>query len=352
MLITILSFLAILVVLIFTHELGHFIAAKLRGVKVEEFGIGFPPRLFGIKRDETVYSLNALPFGGFVRLLGEEDPTSPRSLASKTIATRFLVLSAGSLMNVLLPIVLFSLSFMVPHNVVMQEVQVQEVALSSPAENAGIEPGDIILKVNDRPVKNIGDAGYFIRLNLGSETSILLQKANFTQEEISVTPRWNPPSSEGATGIAIAGANSTIVRESYPFWEAIPLGICYCVEALVLFRNEVVTWFVGQSSLQVAGPIGIAQITGEVARAGLSPLMELAAFISINLAIINMFPFPGLDGGRLAFVILEWFRRGKRISPKREALVHLIGFAILLLVIFALSYYDIIRIIQGESLLP
>jgi regulator of sigma E protease len=132
----------------------------------------------------------------------------------------------------------------------------------------------------------------------------------------------------------------------------VPSSIVHCWEILVLFRNEVVGWFIGGTPPQVTGPIGIAEITGQIAKAGISPLLEFAALISINLAVINIFPFPGLDGGRLIFVALEWVRRGKRISPKREGLVHLIGFAVLMLLIIVVSYFDITHIIQGESILP
>ena len=344
--ITIVSFLAVLVVLIFAHELGHFVTAKLSKVKVEEFGIGFPPRIFSFKRGETVYSLNAIPLGGFTKLLGEEDPDLPGSLASKSIATRVLVLSAGSLMNILLPILLFSISFMIPHDMLLEKVQVQEVAPSSPAQSAGIEVGDAVLEINGRTVKNRGDVAYLLGLNLGSEVNMLLQKADLSKEEVAVMVRWKPPEGEGAVGIVITGTEGTIVRESYPFWEAIPYSVQHCWEILVLFRNEVIGWFIRGTAPELAGPIGIAQMTGEVAKAGISPLLEFAALISINLAIINLFPFPGLDGGRLVFVALEWVRRGKRISPKKEGLVHLIGFIVLMGLIVVVSYFDIIHLIQ------
>jgi len=349
---TTVSFIGILVVLVFAHEFGHFITAKLARVKVEEFGIGFPPRIISFKRGETTYSLNAIPLGGFTKMLGEEDPILPGSLASKSIPIRILVLSAGSLMNILLPILLFSIAFMIPHDIVVEKVQVQAVAPGSPAQIVGIEPGDTILAINNHTIRNRGDVGYFIQLNLGSEVNILLQRGELGQQEVDVKPRWNPPQGQGATGITIIGVDTSIVRESYPFWKAIPSSIVRCREILVLFRNEVAGWFIRGTSPQLAGPIGIAELTGEMAKAGLSPLLAFAALISINIAIINLFPFPGLDGGRLIFVALEWVRRGKRISPKREGLVHLIGFIVLILLIVVVSYYDITRIIKGENLLP
>ena len=349
---TVVSFIGILIVLVFAHEFGHFITAKLARVKVEEFGIGFPPRIVSFKRGETTYSINAIPLGGFTKMVGEEDPTLPGSLASKSIPVRILVLSAGSLMNILLPILLFSISFIIPHNIIVEKVQVQEVAPDSPAQIAGIVPGDSILSINGHTIRNRGDVGYYIQLYLGSEVNILLQSDDLTQSEVSLKPRWNPPPGQGATGIIIIGVDSKTVRESDPIWKAVPSSVVHCWEILVLFRNEVIGWFIGGTPPQVAGPIGIAQITGQIAKAGISPLLEFAALISINLAIINIFPFPGLDGGRLIFVFLEWIRRGKRISPKREGLVHLIGFAVLILLIIVVSYFDIAHIVQGDGILP
>lgn len=349
---TVIVFVTVLIVLILVHELGHFITAKLSGVKVEEFGIGLPPRLISFKRGDTVYSLNAIPIGGFNKLVGEEDPEKPGGLASKSITIRFLVLSAGSIMNLLLPILLFTVSSMIPHDVVMEKVRVEGVAEGSPAQSAGIQAGDSIIEINGRPVLNRGDVSFFIGLQLGSEIDILIQKPDLSQKEVAVRPRWNPPEGEGAIGVAITAADSAVVRESMPIWKAVPSSIRQCWEILVLFRNEIIGWFAKSRGPQFTGPIGIAEMTGEAARVGLSPLLEFAALISINLAIINLFPFPGLDGGRLAFVALEWVRRGKRISPQKEGLVHLVGFMILLILIAAVSYYDIARIIRGDSLIP
>lgn len=352
MILTIVAFVLILVALIIAHELGHFITAKACGVKVEEFGLGFPPRIFGFKRGETVYSLNWLPFGAFVRLLGEEDPGDPRSLAAKNRGVRFLVLSAGSLMNLLIPILLFSASLMIPHNTVLEDVFIEEVASASPAQLAGITAGDKLVQIDGRPVTNRIDVSYLIRLNLGHPVSVVLRTADGADKQVMVTPRWNPPAGQGAIGILVRPQNSQLVTESQPLWEAIPNGARRSWETLILFRNEVILWITGGSTPQVAGPIGIVQMTGEVAQAGVSPLLEFTALISINLGILNLFPIPGLDGGRLIFVILEWLRRGKRISPQREGLIHFIGFVTLIVLIAIVSYFDILRLVQGGSLLP
>ena len=352
MLITIVAFLGVLVVLIIAHELGHFITAKASGVRVEEFGLGFPPRLLSVRRGETLYSLNAIPLGGFTKMAGEEDHKVPRSLSSKSIGTRLLVLSAGSLMNALLPLLLFSIAFMVPHNLIVGQVIVQEVTPNSPAAMAGIEPGDAFLRINDKPVHNIGDVHRYIHLNLGKEVSVLVKHGNSSTEEVQVIPRWKPPEGEGAIGVVVNLSNPNIVSQRYPFWKAIPLGVGACIETFVLFKNAIIGMIIGTAPVAVAGPVGIAQLTGEVAKAGISPLLEFAAFLSINLAIINIFPLPALDGGRIVFVLLEWVRRGKRIAPKTEGLVHAIGFALLMVFILAITYQDIIRIISGESLIP
>ena len=352
MLITILAFLAVLAVLIIAHELGHFSTAKVFGVKVEEFGVGFPPRLLSIKRGETRYSLNAIPLGGFTKMLGEEDPKEPRSLASKNAGIRILVLSAGSLMNALLPLLLFSIAFMVPHNALIGEVVVQEVVPNSPAAMAGIESGDIILSVNEQPVHNVSDLHRYIQLNLGKKTTIAISHSDSATEEVQLIPRWKPPEGQGATGILVSTLNPTIVSQSEPFWRAIPLGVKECIETFILFKNAILGLFIGIETFQVGGPVAIAQITGEVAKAGISPLLEFAAFLSINLAIINIFPLPALDGGRIIFVLLEWVRRGKRIPPRTEGLIHGIGFALLIAAMLAITYQDIIRIVSGESLIP
>jgi regulator of sigma E protease len=344
---TILVFLAVLAVLILAHEAGHFITARASGVRVEEFGFGFPPALLKIKRGETTYSINLFPVGGFVKLAGEEDPGVPHSLASKGIGTRLLILAAGSLMNVLLPIILLSASHIIPHNVAIQTVSVREVALDSPAEKAGIKAGDTLLAINGRPLRNSGELFYNVHLNLGSPIELETQRADSIRK-VQITPRWKWPTGQGPLGITIQASSPSMTRESSPFWEAIPKGMRSLWEALILLKNEVLRLILQGTAPQVAGPVGIAQMTGEVAQSGFSPLLSFTAFLSINLAIINILPLPALDGGRIAFVLLEWVRRGKRISPKREGLVHLIGFVMLMALIIIVTYNDILRIF-GEG---
>jgi regulator of sigma E protease len=256
-------------------------------------------------------------------------------------------------MNILLAFLLFSLTFMVPHDVVSGQVVVIEVAPGSPAAAAGIEPGDTVLSINDRPISNIAELSRYVQLNLGRDTTMVVRHGDSTTEEIQLVPRWKPPEGQGATGITISMPEATVTRQHYPFWKAIPMGAKGLIETIILYKNGLVGMVMGALPAELIGPVGIAQITGEVAiKAGISPLLEFAAFISLILGILNLFPLPALDGGRIAFVLLEWVRRGKRISPRTEGLVHLIGLAMLMLLLVAITYQDIIRIISGESLIP
>jgi len=338
-------------VLIIVPELGHFFAAKASGISVEEFGIGFPPRAYGRKWRGTIYSINWIPFGGFNKIVGEVDPTVPKGLASRGYGIRLLVLSGGIIMNLLLPFVLLSVAYMVPHDIVSGQVMVEEIAPNSPAEMAGIKAEDTLISVEGHEIKNGGDISRYIQLNLGKEISISVEHADASTETVELTPRWRPPEGEGAIGILYRTENAVIVSESYPPWEAVPIGARSCIEALVLYKNGIAGMILGTIPFTPAGPVGIVQITGEVAQSGISPLLELTAFISIAIAITQLIPFPALDGGRILFVLLEWIRRGKRVSAKTEGIVHSIGFMILLGLIVLITYQDIIRWISGGSLL-
>ncbi len=354
-LIGIISFVIILVVLVVVHELGHFLTAKARGVQVVEFGVGFPPRIWGIKRGETLYSINALPLGGFVKLAGEEDPSIARSLASKGYGTRILVLSAGSLMNLILPFLLLAIAFMIPHTVQTAPVQITQVLAGSQAEKAGIKAGDLIISVNNDKIDAPGDIQTLMMLNLGNPITMTVKHTDGVEQTVTMTPLWKPPQGQGATGLGIGyQAIEPIITssESQPVWQAFPSGAVECYQTLVLFKNEIIRWIIGTTSPQVTGPVGIGQLSVEVAQAGISPLFRLAAFISINLGIVNILPLPALDGGRIAFVFLEMIRGGRRISAKTEGLVHLVGFMLLIGLMLLVTFGDITKIITTGSALP
>jgi regulator of sigma E protease len=352
MILTIVVGLVVLSVLIIVHELGHFLAAKATGVPVEEFGIGFPPRIYGKKWRGTIYSINWIPFGGFNRIAGEIDPKVPKGLASRGYGVRLFVLAGGIIMSLLLPFVLMSVAYMVPHNIVQGKVLVEQVAADSPAATAGIKAGDTIISADGRPVQNAGDLARDVQLHLGAVMDITVRHADNTTETVKLVPRWKPPADQGAIGIQYQVDNATVLSESLPFWRAIPTGVRDCAETLVLYKNGIIGMIIGAVPFVPAGPVGIVQVAGEVAHSGVSPVLELTAFISIAIAITQIIPFPALDGGRILFVLIEWARRGKRISPRIEGIVHTIGFVVLLTLLLLVTYQDILRWATGGSIVP
>ena len=344
-----LEMMGMIVVLVVVHELGHFATAKLFGVKVNEFGVGFPPKLFGIRRGETEYTLNLIPLGGFVKLEGENDPSEPRSLASKPAAVRTTVLAAGSFMNALMAVAIFTTLFMVPRDVTVGKVFIDEVNANSPAAEAGLLSGDQVLAADGHEVENINDLASRITRNLGSEMALTTLRGGETQD-LTVVPRWRPPEGEGPTGILLRMEDTSVVSRSDPFWKAVPKSGVQIGTVLSVTWHALTQWATGDAPFPGSGPVGIVRGTQEVVDvAGPAALVPLAALLSISLAIFNILPIPALDGGRLLFVAIEWVRRGKRIPPEKEGLVHLVGFALLIAMVLVISYNDVLRIIQGDS---
>ncbi len=379
--------------LVLIHELGHFVTAKYFRIMVTEFGFGFPPRLFGVRIGETLYSLNAIPLGGFVKMVGEEDPEHPRSFANQSIVKRTIVLCSGSLMNLLFPIIVFTLIFALPHEILSGNIQITGVAPKSPAALAGLRPGDTILKIGDKNVLNHIELIREVMTSVESQTKITVRRGPVIRglnsspevspvEEIFLTPRMIPPKylvvsdnkitntdeinlreakrynaqlnigdimTQGAVGIMIETQNLKSVTKRHPIWTAIPMSLIQIESIIIITKNGIVAWMTGGPDPGFAGPVGIAQMTGQAARAGLSPTLELMALISISLGVFNLMPIPALDGGRLMFVILEWVRKGKRISPEKESLFHLLGFIFLIAIILFISYKDILHILNGDS---
>lgn len=363
----ILPFFGMLVGLIVIHELGHYVTAKIFGVKVLEAGIGYPPRAWGFTWRGTIYSVNWLPLGGFVRLLGEEDPTHPQSLAAQKAWKRLIILGSGAFMNFVLPVMLFAIYFMIPHDIPRGPAIIDTVVSDSPAAAAGLQQGDQILEINGNEIKNVEDAGRQIRLHMGETIAITVQRTSFGEtltETVHVKARWDPPEGQGPTGIQIHNrvAGSAVCtggnppdqcweRETYGPLTAIDKGWHATLDSLKLARNQVIAMFKGGQGPAVAGPTGIAQGTGEVIKSnGWDSLLEFAALLSINLAIINVLPLPMLDGGRMTFVLIEIARRGKRIAPEKEAIVHLIGLALIITMAVVVTYVDIARIVGGKSI--
>ncbi len=378
-------FLGILVVLVVLHELGHFITAKAFGIKVLEFGIGFPPRIKGLvwRRGETEYTINWLPIGGFVRLLGEEDPGDPRSLAAAPRWKRLVVMFAGIFMNVVIAIVLMSVGFMVPRERSLSLAQITATSPNSPATDSvisgemqdgskpvqGLQAGDIVLEIEGKEIKNTGELRYASRLHLGETQDWVISRAG-SRLEAQVYARWHPPELEGPIGIQIGapgtcsdidaeglGINCRLLYDfsenvSYPVWEAVPRGLEALLETVILTKNELQVRIGGGGGAATKGepafqgPVGIAAITGDIIdQAGWRSLIELAALLSFNLAVFNVLPLPMLDGGRIFLVFVEILRGGRRIAPEKEALIHLTGFALLMAGTVAMTFMDIQRIV-------
>ncbi len=564
---SILPFVGVLIGLVIIHEFGHFIVAKISGVRVEEFGIGLPPRICGKRFGETLYSINWLPLGGFVRLTGEEssrvyvsqvdkygaankagiqsgdiitkvgdqpvhtkeqleahltaaksDPyikiniertqhmsrgskliskeiiinsaldqgsskrkpfteisqesenysetidrivgiqvrPDERSLASKSRPTRILVMAAGVVMNMLLPVILFAAAAMIPQDTAVGPALITSVAKGAPAERAGLMENDQFVTINGVQVRNASDVSREIQLKIGSDINVVVERSssrsmtspseingkelftttvrarlapkplNHTVEPgqsthdvaeilgvsashvlasidrgdrialvagttlnlpdgitytvksgdtaisvgrnlgyrtaeilkaadidlLHIKPGTEIVIPQGATGITIVDGSSKTMATADGFFSAWKTGAQQTLDTINLLRNRIRSWIAGGESLELSGPVGIAQTTGEIIeKAGWLKLIELAALLSINLAIINILPLPMLDGGRIMFVLLEILRRGKRIAPEKEGLVHFAGFVLLMLLVLVITYFDITRVISGESAL-
>lgn len=450
---TIIAFIIILSVLIFVHELGHFIVAKRAGITVEEFAIGFPPRMVKLWQDEgqitldgqpyvigrkmsvprtiqpgatvyaetgldekgrpaltridlvevvkpgdkrqsgsearifdtisfksskpmaakegmptykvdaltrpTEYSINWIPLGGYVRMVGEEDPTDPGSFASKSKKIRFAVLVAGSLMNLVTAVVFFTLTSMsgVPEPVTgtniageqapIAQTVVTEVIPDTPAAAAGLQAGDIIVGDGEIEFNHIGDLIYYVDQRKGQTISLQVKRDGqiLTTE---LTPRVDPPEGQGAMGVGISYEDTEVELTYYPVHRAFVRGLQQTGEYIALtfyLPVAIIQNIIPAEAARPTGPVGIYQQTGSAVDAAVQrdwwfPILWLTAILSTALAITNLLPLPALDGGRIMFVLIEAVR-GKRIAPEKEGAIHFIGLALLLMLMLVISYYDI-----------
>ncbi len=394
MLLTIITFTIVLSLLVFVHEMGHFLVARKFGIKAEEFGFGFPPRAWGIYKSTngqwkqvkgnkevkdakgTIYSINYLPLGGFVKIKGEqgEDAQDEDSFVHKKIWKRALVLSAGVIMNLVLAIVLISIGLMIglpqainnvnPNAKIRdRKVQIVQVLPNSPASKAGLKMGDSIVllsikKVNKQstskdnspkiikyqPLKisNIKQVQKFMEENNGKEIVLSIKRGDkILDKNIKVKTL----KSTGKGGIGIALAQTGLV--SYPWYEAIYYGIktTFFITWMIIvaFYELLKNLILGHGlSADIAGPVGIVALTGQVARLGIIYILQFTALLSINLAVINFLPFPALDGGRVFFLLIEKLK-GKPVKRELEALIHNIGFAALMILVVLVTFRDISR---------
>jgi regulator of sigma E protease len=343
----ILAFLVILVTLVFIHELGHYSFAKLLGVRVDEFGIGFPPRLKSWTRNGTIYSINAIPLGGFVRMLGENGHhDGPDSFGAQAPWRRFLILVAGPAANIILAVLIFFGIFM--HGSSRQLTVITKVEPKSPAAIAHLRAGDKIVAIDATNVTYLQQLSDLTQQHLGRR--IDLRVARGAQRiDITLVPRKHPPLNQGPIGIVLG--KSAMV--AYSPGEAFSLAFGQ-VQTMVATVPQI---FVSRVSSQggagsVVGPIGIARITTEAVQQApqdrVNVLLQLTALLSANLGIVNLLPFPALDGGRIVFVLISAVRR-RNLSPQVEGLIHVAGLAILLTLILLVSYNDVVHWIEGGS---
>jgi regulator of sigma E protease len=349
--VTLLAFIVLFGLVVFVHELGHFAAGKLGGARVDEFGFGYPPRLFSLgKWHGTEYTINALPIGGFVKM-GEEDLSRPDNLASKSKKVRTAVYLAGPFMNLLLAALCYIIVFMFGQKLWTGRVVIQDIAANSPAALAGLQKGDQIAEINDMLVQSTLDIHDAVTASLGRSVTLTILRGE-ERLSISLVPRANPPAGQGAMGVAITLQDAVAQTVRYPIWQAVPAGIARAFETLALIVDGLVGMVRGTVPADVTGPIGLYQVTGEVAKTGWANLFELCALVSVNLFLLNLLPIPPLDGGHLLFIAIEALRGGKRIEPQREGLVHFIGMVVLLALMVLVTYKDFIRLMSGQSLLP
>ncbi len=368
MLITIVVFLIILSVLVLIHELGHFVTAKIFKIKVEEFGFGLPPRVFGKKFGETLYSINLLPIGGFVKLYGEDEAGSGsvsvkkqsvkkdigRAFFARPIWQRLIVVAAGVLMNFFLAVFILSFLFSaVGVPIGGDKVIVTQVVSRSPAEISGLKTGDTIEYLNGIKIVSPTQLVSFTKQHLGEKLNLKVKGKDAKVKTLEITPRKDYPKDQGPMGVAISQDIKIVKYPWYkaPFigtWEALKQSWLIVSGLGLLFFQLVTKGAVPQG---VAGPVGIAQLTGQFVTLGPFALLSFVSLLSLNLAILNVLPIPALDGGRLFFILIEAVTR-RKVNQKVEGYAHAIGMAVLLGLIALITLHDLIRVFTGQPILP
>ncbi len=345
---SIVQFVLVLAGLILLHELGHYLAAKWLGIEVEEFGIGFPPRIMRLFRAwDTDFTLNWLPFGGFVRAKGEEDPDAPGGLFTAPAWKRVLFYLAGPTMNLLIGVVLYIVIFLRLGAAPMADkVLITDVAPDSPAAQAGLQAGDLVLTMNGQTIHSIEQLIHLTQAHLGQQVTLTVQR-NTETLTVSLTPRVNPPPGEGAIGILL-----TNPLESITWYQAIPLGVgATGVHLKMLLSIPVRLIREGQSEdFRLLGYKGMYDLYQNARAADAQPdnptsgvnLLSFITAITLSLAVLNLFPIPALDGGRILFTLPELLT-GYRVPARFEVVVNFVGFMLLLWAMFYINLQDFIN---------
>ena len=358
---TLILFILVLGILVFVHELGHFIVAKKSGMRVDEFAIGFPPRIASKKIGETVYSLNIVPLGGYVKIYGEnpddlDEESTEKGFLEQPLLARFSVLTAGVLMNFLFAwlcfAIVFTFGFLAPQgylgNTGDADTTITLASPNNPAEEAGLQPGDVVLGVSTSELglenPTAQETFDFIENNQENELFFEIERAE-SVETISVTPIEGVVEGKKAIGVAF----DDLIEVSLPIHQAViqafDTSIDMTLAITVGMWDFFSSLFVGDTEIlsQVAGPVGIASMVGDASELGFTYLITFTAVISLNLAVLNLIPFPALDGGQIVFVLYEAITR-KKINPKVVGTLNLIGFALLMLLMIVVTFGDIARI--------
>lgn len=356
MALTVVSFILVMSVLVFVHEFGHLLVAKRSGIVVEEFGFGFPPRLVKVaERGGTVYSINAIPFGGFCRMKGEDLSDEPGSFSAASKLARAATLLAGPAMNLILAIGLFAVlaSMTGIPDLKSPAVLVGATAPASPAALAGVQPGDRIVSIDGQAIATVSEIQAATARNLGLPIVFQIERQNpgATRQiiQVTMTPRQSPPPGEGALGLALTAGSKTpslgeaLAAGAGTTWQVVRM--TFEIPATLLREGKPI----GDAGFM--GPIGIAVTTGEVVRSAIGisswqPIILFMGLLSSALGITNLLPIPGLDGGRLLFVALEAIRR-RKVLPAQEGMVHLIGYGLLLLLVGVLTVKEISALLAG-----
>lgn len=319
--------------------------AKACGMKVDKFSFGLGPRLWGFKRGETEYCISALPFGGYVKIAGMErgDEHSERGFRKQPLGRRVLVLSAGSVANYLVAVILLTLTFMIGfYTFNLEEAIIGEVTEGSPAASSGLSPGDRIVEINDESIDSWEDLAFSIS-NSEEEVLELRIQRNDRIFDMKVRPVFYPEAGRKMLGISpvrVLKREDPITSVAKGAQEAFVLTRAIFLALWGMITGEV-------PMVGIRGPVGIAQFVGESVKMGVSSFLIVTALLSINIGLLNLFPIPALDGGRLLFLLLERIR-GKPLDLKKEELVHYIGFLVLISLIFFATYQDVLRLTAGD----
>lgn len=334
--------LVVLGFLIFVHELGHFVAAKLSGMPVDEFSMGFGPAIFSKQWGETRYSLRLLPLGGYNKIAGMEPNDDRAGFNEKPLAARMGVILAGSLSNFLIAALLFILTLSFIGNAVLSNTnQIGDVLQNSPAQQVGLKAGDRIVQIDGVKTSVWDDVATVIHSKGQKQIAITVERNNQLLD-FRVVPKY-----DNDLQVSQIGISPTIIWERQGFLSAVSIGLKSAVEFARLIIMALYQMVTGHVSMQnISGPVGVVQQIGDSARIGLGTLLMYAGILGINLAIVNLLPFPALDGSRLVFLLLEGMR-GKPINPEKEGIIHLVGVAVLMGLMLLITYNDIVRLFSG-----